>query len=102
MASQDGTGNCQKTSDGALTDPAEDLKTLCSEQEAAIVNNALPADAAELAGRFNMNEEEMQQILDELYHRGIVFDYARDGKDLTGMPATWSSSTTRPSSGMSL
>ena len=60
-------------------------KTLCSEQEAAIVN-ALPADAAELAGRFNMNEEEMQQILDELYHRGAVFDYARDGKTLYRMP----------------
>jgi len=60
-------------------------KTLCSEQEAAIVNS-LPADTAELAGRFNMNEKEMQQILDELYHRGAVFDYARGGRILYRMP----------------
>ncbi len=60
-------------------------KTLCSEQEAAIVN-ALPADAAELAGRFNMNVKEIQQILDELYHRGVVFDYEREGKTLYRMP----------------
>ena len=60
-------------------------KTICSEEEARIVN-ALPATAGELARSFDKTANEMAAILDELYHRGVVFDYSRDGKTMYRMP----------------
>ena len=47
-------------------------KTVCSEEEAQIVNS-LPATASDLADRFGMSEKDMHAVLDELFHRGAVF-----------------------------
>lgn len=60
-------------------------KILCTEQEANIVN-ALPASASELAAAFACSITEMQAILDELYHRGAVFEFVKDGTTYYRMP----------------
>lgn len=60
-------------------------ETICSDEEARIVNS-LPATVPDLAEKFSMFEEEMTAIIDELYHRGVVFDYERDGKTFYRMP----------------
>jgi ferredoxin len=60
-------------------------KILCSEEEARVVN-ALPATLEDLAGTFGKGTEEMRGMLDELFHRGVVFDYAKDGITYYRMP----------------
>jgi len=60
-------------------------KTICNEEEAAMVN-ALPAGIPELAERFSRNEEEIKTILNELYHRGAVFDFEREAGTFYRMP----------------
>ncbi len=60
-------------------------KTICSPEEAQIVNS-LPATIPDLAERFSKTEDEMNTIIAELYHRGVVFDYEREGKTFYRMP----------------
>ena len=60
-------------------------KTICSTEEAWIVNS-LPATIPDLAGKFSKTEDEMNAIIEELYHRGVVFDYVREGKTFYRMP----------------
>ncbi len=64
---------------------SEIWKLVCTEEEARVVN-ALPATAADLASAFKKGMEEMQAMLDELYHRGAVFDYFKDGSTFYRMP----------------
>lgn len=59
--------------------------TVCSENEAEIVN-ALPATAAELAGKFGRTTDEMLSILQELFHRGAVFEAIKGGVTTYRMP----------------
>jgi ferredoxin len=60
-------------------------ETICSEEEAQIVNS-LPATVPDLAEKFSKSEDEMNAIIEELYHRGVVFDYEREGKTFYRMP----------------
>jgi ferredoxin len=60
-------------------------KILCSEEEAAMVN-ALPTTLEELAGKFGKGIDEIRDIFHELYHRGVVFDYEKDGITYYRMP----------------
>ncbi|MDT8273396.1 MAG: 4Fe-4S binding protein [Desulfomonilia bacterium] len=59
--------------------------SICSLEEAEIIN-ALPATPEDLASRFAKPREEMQSLLEDLYHRGVVFDYVRDGVIYYRMP----------------
>ncbi|MEN6446356.1 MAG: 4Fe-4S binding protein [Syntrophaceae bacterium] len=56
-------------------------KVVCSEEEARIVNS-LPDTIAGLAAVFDRDFEEMRRIIGGLYHRGVVFDYEKDGTTL--------------------
>ena len=58
---------------------------ICSEEEAEIVN-ALPGTAEELAERFGKSLEEMKEILQTLFVKGVVFESIRDGKTTYRMP----------------
>jgi Pyruvate/2-oxoacid:ferredoxin oxidoreductase delta subunit len=60
-------------------------KILCSQEEAQIVNS-LPATVHELSEKFSKSQEEMESILEELFHRGAVFSYKHDGKTHYRMP----------------
>jgi ferredoxin len=60
-------------------------QTVCSEEEARIVN-ALPAASLDLAGRFNMTEGDMLDILGDLFHRGVVFEAVKNGVTTYRMP----------------
>ncbi len=60
-------------------------KTVCSEDEAAVVN-ALPATATELAARFCTTEDDMIATLGGLFHKGVVFEAVRDGVTTYRMP----------------
>ncbi|HQI00193.1 MAG TPA: 4Fe-4S binding protein [Deltaproteobacteria bacterium] len=60
-------------------------KIVCTDKEAEIVN-ALPGTAEELARKFEMTQEDMLSILQELYHRGAVFEAVRDGVTTYRMP----------------
>jgi len=60
-------------------------KTICSAEQAQIVNS-LPATVPDLADKFSKSEDEMNAIMEELYHRGVVFDYEREGKTFYRMP----------------
>ncbi|MCX7679344.1 MAG: 4Fe-4S binding protein [Spirochaetes bacterium] len=53
---------------------------VCSEQEAHIVN-MLPATIDEIAARTNKSHQEIEKILNELYHRGVVFE-GKKGNDI--------------------
>jgi ferredoxin len=58
---------------------------VCSVEEARVVN-ALPATAQELAGRFGTTEGDMIAILDNLFHKGAVFETVKDGVITYRMP----------------
>ncbi|HPW67915.1 MAG: ATP-binding protein [Desulfomonilia bacterium] len=60
-------------------------KTVCSEDEARVVN-ALPATARELAEKFGTTEHDMLAILDNLFHKGAVFEAVKDGVTTYRMP----------------
>jgi ferredoxin len=53
-------------------------RTVCTEEEAAIVNR-MPATVEELATAFSKTTDEMQAIIDGLFHRGAAFDFTKDG-----------------------
>ena len=53
-------------------------KAVCNEEEARIVNR-MPATVDELAREFSKTAGEMQGIIDELFHRGAAFEFAKDG-----------------------
>lgn len=53
-------------------------RIVCNEQEARIVNR-MPATVDDLARDFSMTTLEMQKVLDDLFHRGAVFDFVKDG-----------------------
>jgi len=58
---------------------------ICSEEEAEIANS-LPGTAEELATKFSIQVDEMKKILGGMFHKGVVFDYTRDGKVYYRMP----------------
>jgi len=58
---------------------------ICSEEEADIVN-ALPGTAEELAERFGKDLDVMNEILQKLFVKGVVFENVRDGKTVYRMP----------------
>lgn len=60
-------------------------KTVCSEDEARVVN-ALPATAAELAARFGTTEGDMLATLGGLFHKGAVFEAVKNGVTTYRMP----------------
>ncbi len=60
-------------------------KTVCSEDEAKIVN-ALPAAAHELAARFGTTEDDMLATLGGLFHKGAVFEAVKGGVTTYRMP----------------
>ncbi|HAR97589.1 MAG TPA: 4Fe-4S ferredoxin [Syntrophus sp. (in: bacteria)] len=60
-------------------------RMICTEEEARIVN-AMPGTAESLAETFGKPVAEMQALLDELYHRGVAFDYVKDGRQFYRMP----------------
>lgn len=60
-------------------------RMVCSEEEARIVNQ-LPATTDELAKAFAKSTADMQRIIDELFHRGVVFDYVKEGTTYYRMP----------------
>ncbi|MCU0575299.1 MAG: 4Fe-4S binding protein [Desulfobacterota bacterium] len=53
-------------------------RTVCTEEEARIVNS-MPATVQDLAQAFSKGVEEMQGIVDGLFHRGAAFDFVKDG-----------------------
>ena len=54
-------------------------KIICSEDEAQILN-AMPATARTLADKFGKSVDGMKALLDDLFHRGVVFDYEKGGE----------------------
>ncbi|MBN2283286.1 MAG: 4Fe-4S binding protein [Deltaproteobacteria bacterium] len=58
---------------------------ICSEEEAAILD-AMPATAEDLAQRFGRSPEDMNRILNELFLKGVVFDYTKEEKTVYRMP----------------
>ncbi len=60
-------------------------KLLCGEDEARLLD-AMPATAEELAGRFNMSDEQVASVLDALFNRGVVFEQMKDGVLYYRMP----------------
>ncbi len=60
-------------------------RLICSEEEAAIVDS-LPGCVEELADRHALSREAMASILENLYHRGAVFDYEKSGQTFYRMP----------------
>jgi NAD-dependent dihydropyrimidine dehydrogenase PreA subunit len=60
-------------------------KIVCTPEEAEIVN-ALPATAEELAQRFEKTPEEMDGMLQALFHKGVVFEAVKGGKTTYRMP----------------
>jgi Pyruvate/2-oxoacid:ferredoxin oxidoreductase delta subunit len=60
-------------------------RTICSKQEAEIIN-AMPATRGELSDKFGKTDEEMSKILQQLFIKGVVFDYTKDGKTYYRMP----------------
>ena len=53
-------------------------RVVCNDEEAAIVNR-MPATVDELAREFSKTPGEMQDIIDELFHRGAAFDFVKNG-----------------------
>jgi Pyruvate/2-oxoacid:ferredoxin oxidoreductase delta subunit len=64
---------------------SEIWRELCSEEEARIVDR-LPATIEDLAKTFEKTVIEMQGIINELYHRGVVFESVKDGITSYRMP----------------
>jgi len=60
-------------------------KIVCSEEEANILN-AMPATLAQLAEKFGKSRDEMNAVLEDLFHRGVVFDYEKGGETFYRMP----------------
>jgi Pyruvate/2-oxoacid:ferredoxin oxidoreductase delta subunit len=60
-------------------------RMVCSEEEAQLVNR-LPATLEQLVQESGKAASEMQDTLDELFHRGVVFDYIKEGTTLYRMP----------------
>ncbi|NPU83022.1 MAG: 4Fe-4S binding protein [Syntrophaceae bacterium] len=60
-------------------------KAVCSEDEARLVNS-LPAEAEELAKRFDKTRPEMDNILHSLFLKGLVFEAFKDGRPIYRMP----------------
>ncbi|HPI93429.1 MAG TPA: 4Fe-4S binding protein [Deltaproteobacteria bacterium] len=52
-------------------------RIICTDEEARIVNR-MPATVDELARDFAKSTEEMQGIVDRLFHRGAAFDFVKD------------------------
>jgi Pyruvate/2-oxoacid:ferredoxin oxidoreductase delta subunit/DNA-binding transcriptional ArsR family regulator len=60
-------------------------KTVCTPEEAALIN-VLPATADELSERLGKPRDTVDQMLDVLFHKGLVFKARKDGKTLYRMP----------------
>ncbi len=60
-------------------------RIVCSEDEAQLVNR-LPATLEQLVQESGKAASEMQDILNELFHRGVVFDSVKEGTTLYRMP----------------
>ena len=58
---------------------------VCSMEEAEMINS-LPATANDLAQRFNKTLEEIDNILQSLFHRGVVFEAVKQDKTTYRMP----------------
>ncbi len=60
-------------------------RIVCSDEEAQLVNR-LPATLEQLVQESGKAASEMQDILNELFHRGVVFDSVKEGTTLYRMP----------------
>ncbi|MDZ4164738.1 MAG: 4Fe-4S binding protein [Smithellaceae bacterium] len=60
-------------------------QVLCTEQEARIVNST-PAQAEELAEKFDMALDETRELLGRLFRRGVIFEQQKEGKTIYRMP----------------
>ncbi|MGC9323775.1 MAG: 4Fe-4S dicluster-binding protein [Desulfomonilia bacterium] len=60
-------------------------KTVCTPDEAEMVN-ALPATEEELAEKFGKSLEEIRDMLQVLFRKGVVFEAVREGKTTYRMP----------------
>lgn len=60
-------------------------KIVCSEEEANILN-AMPATLGQLVEKFAKSRDEMKAVLEDLFHRGVVFDYEKGGETFYRMP----------------
>jgi len=58
---------------------------VCSTEEAEMIN-AMPATAEELASRFGKSLEQIQNMLQALFHKGVVFEAVKQGKTTYRMP----------------
>jgi Pyruvate/2-oxoacid:ferredoxin oxidoreductase delta subunit len=60
-------------------------RIVCTEEEAQLVNR-LPATLEQLVQESGKAASEMQDTLNELFHRGVVFDFVKDGTTSYRMP----------------
>ncbi|HDP26515.1 MAG TPA: 4Fe-4S dicluster domain-containing protein [Deltaproteobacteria bacterium] len=60
-------------------------KVVCSEDEAELLN-ALPATAEELVQRFGKTPDEIGDMLQRLFQKGVVFEASREEKTTYRMP----------------
>jgi DNA-binding FadR family transcriptional regulator len=60
-------------------------KTVCTPEEATLLN-VLPATIEELAQRFEKSREAITNMLQVLFHKGLVFKANREGKTVYRMP----------------
>ncbi len=60
-------------------------RTVCTEEEAALVN-LLPASIEQLVQATGKVTSELQVIFNELFHRGAVFEFVKDGTTFYRMP----------------
>jgi Pyruvate/2-oxoacid:ferredoxin oxidoreductase delta subunit len=60
-------------------------KIVCSPDEASVLN-ALPATVEELADRLGKTLQEIDGMLQVLFHKGVVFEAVREGKTSYRMP----------------
>jgi len=60
-------------------------RTICGEEEASLVNR-LPATLEQLSQEFGKDSFEMRSIIDNLFRKGVVFEYIKDGSTYYRMP----------------
>ncbi len=60
-------------------------RIVCSDEEAQLVNR-LPATLEQLVQESGKAAEKMQDTIDELFHRGVIFDFVKDGAVFYRMP----------------
>jgi ferredoxin len=60
-------------------------RIVCSNEEAQLVNR-LPATLEQLVQESGKAAKTMQDTMDELFHRGVVFDFVKDGVTSYRMP----------------